>query len=302
MQITVELSEIALDHKEIFDRYIKASDVKVSELNFTNLYIWRDYYKFRYCILNDFLCILSVMDGNKPFGFFPLGDYAHKEDLKAALYNLKDYFDAMGWDYVLSRVSKEQIELLESLQLQMNVHEDRDNFDYIYSVNKLSTLSGKKLDGKRNHINKFKKLYTFEYEEISEATVPLCKEIVEKWCLERAALGQTDLAHERRANLDLLDNYSYLGVKGALIKVNQIPEAFTIGERINEDTVVIHVEKANTDIHGLYPLINQQFLANQWSDLQFVNREQDLGIEGLRKAKLSYHPVGFVEKYTVELC
>jgi hypothetical protein len=196
----------------------------------------------------------------------------------------------------------QQISILEGLDIEFKAKEDRDNFDYIYSVQKLSTLSGKKLDAKRNHINKFKKLHTFKYEEISDENISDCIDIIEKWCKERNYSQSDSLIAERKANLDLMNNFNSLRVKGAIIEVDGRPEAFTVGEQLNSNTVVIHVEKANSEIHGLYPLVNQQFLANHWNDIEYVNREQDLGIEGLRKAKLSYNPVSLLEKFTVELC
>lgn len=301
LQTILKVSEISIDDKGLFDEYFKITNLQISEINFTNFFMWRDYYKIRYSIVNDFLCIIATME-NKPFCFFPIGDYNNFEDLKNAIFIIRDYFLQMGWEFVLSRVSAQQIFILEDLDIKFVANEDRDNFDYIYSVEKLSTLSGKKLDGKRNHINRFKKLYTFEYEEISDSNISDCKEIVDKWCEQRNYLEHTSLISERKANLDLLDNFNTLGVKGAIIKVNGKTEAFTIGEKLNVDTVVIHIEKANAEINGLYPLINQQFLVNQWSDIEYVNREQDLGIEGLRKAKLSYRPIRLVEKFTVELC
>jgi len=302
LQTALEVSEISVDDKECFDKYFKMANLQISELNFTNFFMWRDYYKIRYSIVNDFLCIISVMGGGKPFCFFPVGNYTNGEGLKKAIYMIKDYFFEMGWEFILSRVSAQQISVLDSLGIKYNANEDRDNFDYIYSIKSLSTLSGKKLDGKRNHINKFKKIYTFEYEKISDDNISDCKDIIEKWCIQRNYLEHSSLISERKANLDLLDNFNFLGLKGAIIKVDGNPEAFTVGEKLNSDTVVIHVEKANADINGLYPLMNQQFLATQWSDMEYVNREQDLGVEGLRRAKLSYHPISFVEKFTVELC
>lgn len=299
--MTLNAAEITIADKELFDKYIKMANLQVSEINFTNLYMWREYYKIRYSIVNNFLCIISVM-GSKPFSFFPIGNYNNSDELKNTIYTIKEYFYEMGWEFVLSRVSREQISVLEALEIKFESIEDRDDFDYVYSVNKLSNLSGKKLDGKRNHINKFKKLHSFEYEEISDANIKDCRDIIEKWCVERNYNEHLNLIAERKANLDLLDNFNVLNVKGAIIKVDGKPEAFTVGEKLNNNTVVIHIEKANSQIHGLYPLINQQFLANQWSDLEYVNREQDLGIEGLRKAKLSYNPISLVEKYTVILC
>lgn len=299
---SLKISEISLEDKDNFDKYFKIADLQVSELNFANFFMWRDYYKIRFSIVNDFLCIISVIEDKEPFCFFPVGDYSRSEDLKCSILTLKDYFFEMGWSFRLKRVSAKQISILNNLGLEFAATEDRDNFDYIYLISSLSTLAGKKLDGKRNHINKFKKLYNFEYEEISDKNISDCRSILEKWCIQRNYSESSSLIAERKANFDLLDNYNFLGMKGALIKVNGVPEAFTVGERLNSNTVVVHIEKANANIQGLYPLINQQFLANQWTHLEYVNREQDLGLEGLRKAKLSYNPAGFVEKFTVELC
>ena len=299
---TLKLSEINIDHKPYLDRFFKIADLQVSELNFTNFFMWRDYYKISFSIVNDFLCIISMMDSRNPFCYFPIGDYNRVDELKCAIYHLQEYFSEMGWQFIIRRVTGVQLAALDKLGFCYNSVEDRDNFDYLYSIKSLSTLAGKKLDGKRNHINKFKKLYTFEYEEITEQNISDCRDILENWCNQRNYRNDYSLVAERRANLDLLDNYRLLNLKGAIIKVDGIPQAFTVGEQLNSNTVVIHIEKANAEIHGLYPLINQQFLANQWTQFEYVNREQDLGLEGLRKAKLSYNPSGFVEKYTVELC
>lgn len=301
MQTTLRLSEISINDRKKFDEYFKSADIQISELNFTNLYIWRDYYGIRYSIINKFLCIISSA-GNKPFCFFPVGDYSNVEDLKVAIYTLRDYFYQMDLEFVMCRVHSQQVSILEDLEIKFIAKGDRDNFDYIYSVQKLSTLSGKKLDGKRNHINKFKNLHTFKYEEISDKNISDCIDVLEKWSIQRNYFGDDSLIAERKANLDLLNNYKFLNVKGALIRVDDKPEAFTVGEMLNSNTVVIHVEKANSMINGLYTLINQQFLANHWNGTEYVNREQDLGIEGLRKAKLSYNPITLLEKFTVELC
>lgn len=299
---TIEVSEIALIDKHVFDRFFKMAGLGISEYNFTNFYMWRDYYKLRYSIVSDFLCIISVGEDAEPFAFFPVGDYQKIEELKYAIISLQEYFKWMGWAFKLKRVSFEQLETIKKLDICYAEVEDRANFDYIYPVKSLATLSGKKLDGKRNHINKFKKLHTFEYEDVSEANIQDCIKILEQWCQQRNYTEHKSLIAERKANYDVLKNLSELSVKGALIKVDGVAQAFSVGEQINNDTVVIHIEKANAEIQGLYPLINQQFLSNAWSHLEFVNREQDLGLEGLRKAKMSYNPISFVKKYDIELC
>jgi hypothetical protein len=214
---------------------------------------------------------------------------------------IKNYFAEMGWKFKFKWVSVEQLSHMDKLEINFYSNEDRDNFDYLYSVKSLSTLAGKKLDGKRNHVNKFKKLYNYKYEELSDSNLKDCKDILEKWSIQRNYAEQSSLIVERKANYDVLEHYNELKLKGAVIKVNGVSEAFTVGEQLNRNTVVVHIEKANSDIHGLYPLINQQFLINQWSYMEYVNREQDLGIEGLGHAKLSYNPVDFVKKFNVEL-
>lgn len=243
---------------------------------------------------------MSVRDNLTPFCFFPVGDYKKGEELKKTIYTIKEYFDSEGWKLIFSRVTKQQMGILDELGIEYNATEDRDNADYVYTVKSLSTLAGKKLDGKRNHINKFKKLYSYEYEKISPLNIKDCKNIVEKWYSQRGQDNES-LTHERTANYQLLDNYGLLGLKGALIRVNGEAEAFTVGEQLNKNTAVIHVEKANPGIHGIYTVINQQFINNEWLHMEYVNREQDLGIPGLRKAKLSYNPDHLIEKYTIEV-
>ena len=164
------------------------------------------------------------------------------------------------------------------------------------------TLSGKKLSSKRNHINRFMREYgDFEYVEISRETVPECKRIFEEWCEKNDACEcEYPEECEKWACSQLLDNWHSLpGLKGALIKVNGRFEAFTIGEMVNHNTAVIHIEKGNTDVHGIYTVINKEFVTRAFPETKYINREEDMGKEGLRKAKSSYHPSGFVYKYNI---
>lgn len=302
LKTTLIDNEISINDKVCFDRYFKTANVPASEMSFSNLFMWRDYYKIRFGIINDFLCIMSIREKEEPFCFFPLGNYERSEELEKTIELLKNYFSESGWNFRISRATKEQVDVLSRTGLRINSTEDRDNFDYVYTVKSLATLAGKKLDGKRNHINKFKKLYSYEYEKITSVNIRECKDIVEKWYQQRETTVDESLIRERAANLEMLDKFEVLGLKGGLIRVDGIPEALTVGEQFSPDTAVIHIEKANANIHGLYTMINQLFINNEWLHLEYVNREQDLGIEGLRKAKLSYRPHHFVEKYTIELC
>ncbi|MDR1440356.1 MAG: phosphatidylglycerol lysyltransferase domain-containing protein [Clostridiales bacterium] len=179
--------------------------------------------------------------------------------------------------------------------------EDRDFFDYVYLASDLIGLRGKKFDGKRNHINKFRKMYDYEYEKLAPSHIDECLRIMYDRCVENdcGCLRGKFYSCDRKPSMELLSNYGSLGCTGAVIKVNGRCEAFTVGEALNADTAVIYIEKANASIQGLYSFINQQFCEREWSGMTYINREEDEGVEGLRKAKLSYHPVRLVEKYTI---
>jgi hypothetical protein len=178
---------------------------------------------------------------------------------------------------------------------------DRDNSDYVYRTEDLINLEGNKYHGKKNHINKFKKNHSYEYSPLTPELVEQCLALEAQWCDIRHCELYPGLAGEERAIYEALTNMNHLDFKGGVILVNGKVEAFALGELLNPETAVIHIEKANPAFEGLYQLINQEFCAHEWAEVPFVNREQDLGEEGLRKAKLSYHPHHLVNKYTVTL-
>jgi hypothetical protein len=139
------------------------------------------------------------------------------------------------------------------------------------------------------------------YEPITEAHTEACLGLAQNWCVLRRCEEDLNLTGEWDATREALNHFTSLGIQGGVILINGKVEAFSLGERLNEKTAVIHIEKANTEIRGLYAAINQQFCERQWSDTPFVNREQDLGEPGLREAKLSYNPDHLVEKFSIRL-
>jgi hypothetical protein len=177
--------------------------------------------------------------------------------------------------------------------------EDRDNFDYVYLSKDLILLSGKKFHSKRNHINRFKSEYSFEYVRIIPDMLNDCLEVYSDWLHEKdkllpGMLGELDAIKAAITNMDVL------GVKGGGIRIDGKLRAFSLGQLINEDMAVIHIEKANESFEGIYSVINQQFAEHEWSGVKYINREEDMGIEGLRKAKLSYRPVELIQKYVAK--
>jgi hypothetical protein len=177
----------------------------------------------------------------------------------------------------------------------------RDHFDYVYPTADLTRLAGRHYQAKRNHLNSFQRSHRHAYEPLTPARLAACLELAQKWCEIKRCEDDLNLWQEWEAVKETLTYFQELGLTGGAIYVNGRLESFTVGEKLNADTAVIHLEKANPEIRGLYAAINQAFLENAWQDTAWVNREQDLGEPGLRQAKLSYHPHHLEEKFTLRL-
>lgn len=295
----MDFAEITLNDKALFDRYLRLHNPKISELTFTNLFAWRKYYRFRYTEINSLLCIIASPAGMEPYALMPLG-IQRRDSFEEAYGKIRDYFKRMGWRLVFGKITSDELQYFKGrINSDEDIVFDRNNSDYIYLTEDLINLKGKKYDGKRNHINKFKSSYEYNYVPIDSLHIDECKRIMEEWCKEKNCDCQEGDYCERLANLEILNNFRAMECKGGMIYVNGKYEAFTLGEMLNANTAVIHVEKANTAISGLYGIINQQFCEKEWEDVLYINREQDLGLEGMRKAKLSYHPAKMIDKYSV---
>jgi hypothetical protein len=178
---------------------------------------------------------------------------------------------------------------------------DRDQSDYIYLTEDLIKLEGRKYHRKRNHIKQFEERYSYQYVSLTPERLSECLRLENEWCDLRHCDVVPGLANELRAIKEALTFFGQLSAKGGGIVIDKKVEAFTLGEPLNRETVVIHVEKANPAFEGLYPLIHQAFLEKEWAGYLYVNREQDLGEEGLRKSKESYFPHHMINKYTITL-
>jgi len=217
-------------------------------------------------------------------------------DLPQVLNTLREYFK--GQPFELHGLYKETLERFKTYLPELtDFVPDRDNWDYVYDREKLATLAGRKYHGKKNHANAFfKENPNYVYEPITAANVAECIAFGDKWCERRAETDAT-IECEFCAIKQALNNMDVLGIKGGLIRLNGQVEAFSFGEKINPQTAVVHVEKANPNIRGLYTVINMLFAQNVFPEIPYLNREEDMGKEGLRTAKESYHPEFMVEKY-----
>ncbi|GAA0105324.1 phosphatidylglycerol lysyltransferase domain-containing protein [Paraclostridium sordellii] len=294
--------EIDIDSYKELRPFFNSVDYEACEYCFTTLYMWRDMYKTSYYIEDDFAIIVGEYEGDR-FSVLPL---AKKDKIHKAIAFMINYFKNEDHRIYLRAVTKEVVELLQKdYPGRFEYIEERDYFDYVYDAESLRTLKGRKNQKKRNHLNYFIKEYEgrVEYKKLDKENFDDCITLLKAWTVNKEEHGDKEegIDDEFVAIKKIFDHYDILreDVKISGIYIDNKLEAFTIGEKINEHMAVIHIEKANPEIRGLYPYINQQFLVNEFPDVELVNREEDLGLEGLRKAKLSYHPCKFVEKYTV---
>jgi hypothetical protein len=180
-----------------------------------------------------------------------------------------------------------------------SIEPSREYFDYVYLSKNLIELPGRKYHSKRNHIKKFQEKYSYSYERFKKEYVSECMEIADKWYQANRSKDDLDILGEMCAIKEILSHFSELNILGGVIKISNKVETFTFGENLNKDTGVVHIEKANPDILGLYQIINQQFAQDVFGSVKFINREEDMGVEGLRKAKNSYYPEFLIEKYKI---
>ena len=288
---------IELSDKEIIQSYYRQEKSRNCEFTFANNYLWAPHYEIRYAIIDDMLVFLS--DEATFSVSFPLGQGNAKETIELLL----SYFEEKGRTFKMHLVSPEQFARLEKwFPGKFQIAYNRDAADYVYESEKLITLSGKKLHGKRNHINKFKELYPdWTYEPITKENTAECIEMAQNWRVQNGCDENEEKSAEFCVTLNALKMREELGLRGGLLRADGRVVAFTLGEPGGEDIFVVHIEKAYPDVQGAYPMINQQFVEHECAAYRYINREEDTGAEGLRKAKLSYYPVMMLEKGMVTL-
>jgi hypothetical protein len=292
-----EFKPIAIEDRDFIRGKIDAYGPETSELNFTNVFIWRAHYGFSWSVWRDWLLVVGDCPGNGVCALPPIGPPSRAEVSRMLLSWLEKerHIDGPCIDRADTRLVAEL-----SAAGGFSYEATRDHFDYVYRTEDLIKLEGKAYHSKRNHLNYLMRSYGFAYEAITERHIEACLDLAAEWCVLRRCEDDLNLIGEGDATREALLNFEALQIKGAAILIEGRVEAFTLGERLNAQTAVVHIEKA-VDTRGLYAAINQQFCEREWPDTPFINREQDLGEPGLREAKLSYNPDHMVEKFRVRL-
>ncbi len=258
-----------------------------------------------FCYRNETDLKASRVFGNIVFlGFYkgihfftqPLGNNRIEETVFTCLKYLKETTGGGR----LNNIPKEIAEPLRK-DSRLFVFPDRNSFDYVYNVTELADLPGEKFHDKKNLVNQFKKKYLHEYRPLDKILIAQCLDLEEEWCRLRNCMEDVSTAAENTCIYELLTHFDELKLFGGGIIIDRKIQAFTILQKMNSGTAVTHIEKANTEFKGIYQAINNYAAVNQLKTYAFVNREEDLGHAGLRKAKLSYNPVRLEEKYHIEL-
>jgi Uncharacterized conserved protein len=292
--------KLTLEDKPVMDRILGYLQPDSSDLTFTNLFMWQKSYGLQVFYHRSLDYCFLWCKPPKWINFFlpPIGDWSDPEKIKEALHFMEEWARSEKFPFLIRRTPKPLIEALRKVDSTLTVEEERNTFDYVYSSSELINLSGRKFHGKRNHLNQFLRKYQWAYLPLTPELAEECLHIHSDWFNVTPSEGR-ELSEEDEAMARILQNFAALKVTGGVIKVDGKITALAVGEPLTPNTAVIHIEKANTEYDGMFPAINQQFAANCWAGYEFINREEDMGIDGLRQAKLSYNPVKMVDKYGV---
>ena len=270
---------------------LSASDSMACEYSFTTIFMWRKYYHNRIARYGQYLFVKSSEEGHSYL--LPQGG-----DLKEGISILRAYVHGQGHPLVLFGEDEQMKRRLQSLFPGEFIFEPSpEDFDYLYLTADLAGLAGKKYHAKRNHISAFSAKYDWSYERICERNLSEVEEMAREWCRQRGNCEDKGLRSENCAIREALRHRDVLSLRGGLIRAEGKVVAFTFGSPINDNVFDIHVEKALADYAGAYAVINREFAARELSHYRYINRENDLGLEGLRRAKRSYHPAILLEKF-----
>ena len=300
-------NRITIDNREILEEYLNGYEYKTSGLSFSAQYMWRDINMFSWDIIGDYMCIsgishLELEEGIiLPFMFPPLtrtGEY-DKDSLRETIFRAKEHFEKKGQPFSLRLVPFHLMEIIKEACPEMVFRDDRPNYDYIYLTQDLIDLRGRAYHSKKNHLNYFLRTYDYEYIEMtSDMADDAMKFIAEFNARKEVPEHEMEMLRmEEQAMEDVFRNLEKVGYSAGAILIDGKIEAIAIGGQLGRNTITEHVEKANVNYRGLYQAINNEFCRNVASKAKYINREEDMGIPNLRKAKLSYKPVKLLEKY-----
>ena len=299
----MEFKPVEKADKPIFDKFYRSRYYENGQYTFTNLYLWRKFLRTQWSVENDILYTLVNFE-NKVSMLQPLGS---EDKMQEAIANIIEFFainDTAGQLSILDLDKYFVEELKKFPDAEFEIKANREAFNYVYYAEDLIKLAGRKYNLKKTPLNGFQRNYPeAKYLPITEEIIPKCREELNRWHESRMMKFKDDSIFEVEVETinELFDNFFDFNVKSGAIELDGKIIAFTVGEQLNSDTAVIHIEKADPKIRGSYVAINQGFVEHEWSNMKYINRQEDLGIEGLRKSKESYNPCKMIEMFNATL-
>ena len=295
----IPFERLDLHKKETYQHFLQNCGDRGCEYSFANKFIWG---RQKAAFLDDSLVFFSQFDRRSVYPF-PVGTGPLKPILDILIQDARE----RGIPCYLTGMTKADCDTLEALYPgRFQIHPDRDSFDYIYAIEDLAELKGRKFQKKRNHLNRFLEEHpNWQVLPLNEQTRAAAYCMLQSWYANRAHLDPMMDFHLEKLALDRAFAFQQqLDMEGIVLMENGVPLAFAMGSRLNHDTFDIHFEKAREDIQGCYNIINREFaryLRDKYPEIKWLNREDDMGLEGLRSAKLSYNPDRLLEKYWARL-
>ncbi|MGD8761871.1 MAG: phosphatidylglycerol lysyltransferase domain-containing protein [Desulfobacteraceae bacterium] len=292
--MTLEFEPIELERQQEYTGLLARCPQVVSDYSFLNLWAWAEDYGLRWAWEDN---LVWIQQTHPQISYWaPVGAW-QEIDWRAR------FVESPNNHTTFIRVPQTLAEGWRAdLGDRVTTVEDRGHWDYVYSVDELVELKGNRYHKKKNLVNQFKKKYDYVYTPLEPDLIDLARGMQEDWCSWRDCESSEILSAENSAIYRVLRDWDLLeGTLGGALMMDQVMVAYTVAEALSDDMLLIHFEKGDVEYKGVYQAINQMFLAHSGVGFRFVNREQDLGDEGLRKAKLSYHPVDYLKKCRVDL-
>jgi hypothetical protein len=290
--MSLQFEPIQIERQRDYYAYLDGCPEKASDGTFLNLWGWKDVYGLEWAWTSELVWIRQTRPVEEYWA--PVGNWMRVDWAKT----LRAHFSGTPW---FGRVPEGLLKIWQQTPgLDCDAQISRGHWDYLYSVADLVELKGNKYHKKKNLLNQFSKGYDYQYTPLTVDNIHQTIQMQENWCTWKDCVSQAALDSENQAISKVLNSWGkFHRLIGGAIMVEAEMVAYTVAERLSGDTLVIHFEKGNHAFKGIYQAINQMFLQHAGQGFAMVNREQDLDSEGLRKAKLSYKPVGFLKKFTV---
>ena len=295
--VNLDADFVAVSEADIplLERFLDIAQIEESNHNLVNLFLWQTQYPVWQYHTDDYLLLLGIHKG-KLFCYMPL---CKAEFFEEAILKAKAIFNCYHVPFELSCFTRIALDKMETILPKIDVQIECEAADYVYEGEKLRTLAGKKLQKRRNNFNHFNTLYDghYTFSEMTKDDILELKDYMKNWRTDR---DEEYLNYESEGVDNVLNLFGVLPYRGGVIRIDGEIKAFIIGSMSSKRMVQINIEKADPSIRGLYQAIEKLFLENFYPDVQWVNREDDMGIESLRQAKLALHPSYMIDKYRIK--